>query len=221
MKKDSRRGTVIVEASISLMIFMLSIYAILSVIRIAYTQERVAIAADISAKEVSEYAHVLYATGIAGKINAKGDGVTSKVANALSNDNVVNTLKKISESLKGTTAGNVTGQVAELLGSLKNDSGSTALANVFGDMLALKLIKMNLKTDQMDSSAFMEMYHIKNMSTSDSDIMYDGKTPTANGQVSIIVKYTIELPIFKFFNLEIKKGIDCAHFSFTEIWGGR
>ena len=96
MKKDSRRGTVIVEASISLMIFMLSIYAILSVIRIAYTQERVAIAADISAKEVSEYAHVLYATGIAGKINAKGDGVTSKVANALSNDNVVNTVKKIS-----------------------------------------------------------------------------------------------------------------------------
>lgn len=38
MKKDSRRGTVIVEASISLMIFMLSIYAILSVIRLAYTQ---------------------------------------------------------------------------------------------------------------------------------------------------------------------------------------
>lgn len=33
------------------MIFMLSIYAILSVIRLAYTQERVAIAADISADD--------------------------------------------------------------------------------------------------------------------------------------------------------------------------
>ena len=88
MKKDSRRGTVIVEASISLMIFMLSIYAILSVIRLAYTQERVAIAADISAKEISEYSHIIYATGIEGKFSGK-DGGSSKVANFLSNDTVV------------------------------------------------------------------------------------------------------------------------------------
>ncbi|MBF1114090.1 MAG: hypothetical protein HXL60_00280 [Solobacterium sp.] len=221
IKKDSRRGTVIIEASISLMIFMLSVYAILSVIRLAYTQERVAIASDISAKEISEYSHILYASGAQGKVKADGSGISSKVANALANDKVISTLEQISGYFPGTTIGKLTGQAADLLSSLKNDSVSTSIANKVGDVIALQLIKLNLKTSQMDANAFMSMYHIKNMDTSDTNIMYNGDTPTANGQVAIVVKYTIELPIFKFFNLEIKKGIDCAHFSYTEIWGGR
>ena len=174
MKKDSRRGTVIIEASISLMIFMLSIYAILSVIRLAYTQERVAIAADISAKEISEYSHIIYATGIEGKFSGK-DGGSSKVANFLSNDTVVDGLKKISKALNGneSTLGKLTGQAADLLGSLKHDS-------ITGT---------------------------------------DGNQEGNSGKVLIVVRYTIELPIFKFFNLEIKKGIDCVNFSYTEVWG--
>lgn len=222
MKKDDRRGTVIIEASISLMIFMLSIYAILSVIRIAYTQERVAIAADISAKEISEYSHILYATKFTNEFKGK-DGYTSEVANTLSNDKVVDGLKKISELLKGdsTTLGKISGQAADLLGSLKNDSGSGYLYNAAGDALATQLIKLNLKTAMMDANTFMETYHIKNLDTSGSDIFFDGKESGLTGGVAIVARYTIELPIFKFFNLEIKKGIDCAHFSYTEIWGGR
>lgn len=221
MKKENRRGTVIIEASISLMIFMLSVYAILSVIRLAYTQERVVIASDISAKEISEYSHILYASGVKGNVKADGSGITSTVANALANDKVISTLEQISGYFPGTTIGTLTGQAADLLSSLKNDSFSTSVANKLADVIALQLIKLNLKTSQMDANAFMSMYHIKNMDTSDTNIMYNGDTPTANGQVAIVVKYTIELPIFKFFNLEIKKGIDCAHFSYTEIWGGR
>ena len=158
MKKNSRKGTVIIEASISLMIFMLSIYAILSVIRIAYTQERVAIAADISAKEISEYSHILYATKFTEVFSGK-DGYTSKVANTLSNDKVVDGLKKISELLNGdsTTLGKISGQAADLLGSLKNDSGSGYLYNAAGDALATQLIKLNLKTAVMDANTFMQL----------------------------------------------------------------
>lgn len=220
MKKDSRRGTVIIEASISLMIFMLSIYAILSVIRLAYTQERVAIAADISAKEISEYSHIIYATGIEGKFSGKNGG-SSKVANFLSNDTVVDGLKKISKALNGneSTLGKLTGQAADLLGSLKHDSITGTGINYLGDVLSAALIKLNLKTDQMDANTFMQMYHIKNLDTSKSSIINDGNQEGNSGKVLIVVRYTIELPIFKFFNLEIKKGIDCVNFSYTEVWG--
>ena len=115
--------------------------------------------------------------------------------------------------------GKLTGQAADLLGSLKHDSITGTGINYLGDALSAALIKLNLKTDQMDANTFMQMYHIKNLDTSKSSIINDGNQEGNSGKVLIVVRYTIELPIFKFFNLEIKKGIDCVNFSYTEVWG--
>ena len=130
-------------------------------------------------------------------------------------------LKKISKALNGneSTLGKLTGQAADLLGSLKHDSITGTGINYLGDVLSAALIKLNLKTDQMDANTFMQMYHIKNLDTSKSSIINDGNQEGNSGKVLIVVRYTIELPIFKFFNLEIKKGIDCVNFSYTEVWG--
>ena len=81
--KNKEHGAIIVEATLSLSIFMFAIYTVLSICQICYTQERIAIALNSASKQLSQYHHLLRASG-ADEIISNNDGTTTNIANKVS-----------------------------------------------------------------------------------------------------------------------------------------
>lgn len=79
----NEHGAIIMEATIALTTFMFAMYMLLSVIQMAYTQERIAVTLDATTKEMAEYAHVCFASEGDAIFTGTG-GKSSSVANEIS-----------------------------------------------------------------------------------------------------------------------------------------
>lgn len=146
-KQKRERGAIIVEATISLTTFIFAMFTLYSLVNICYVQSKMAVAVNVAAKEMSQYAYLYskigldkYMSGSGGKSSEaleEGLGVFFK---ELGNDT-----ESISEDLSSMLT-NV-GEVAS------GDSGAEYIKNGTGMALAKALVQKNLVAYEGDTAA--------------------------------------------------------------------
>lgn len=216
-RKNGQRGSVVVEATISLTFFMFFIYALLSVSQIAYAQERVAVAADVTAKEIAEYSNVYFLSGADQYFTGKG-GKSSEIANKIADNDITKFLEEIASSLGGTFVGDIANTAAGALKSFQGDSLATLFENIVSEKIGEKLLESNLKTTNGDVEAFKKRYHIEGDFDLHSSAMFgQGDAGTSgNTDVFLVVDYQIKLPILELFHIELN--FNMRHCSYTHAW---
>lgn len=198
-------GAIIVEAAIALPVFMFMMITLYSIIQIAYVQARMTIAVDSAAKELAQYAHVYFATGLDGSLSGSG-GASSGIAN------------DVSDFL--TTVGEGLGSVDSELGQFVNESGAALSGDSLSDLakyglgqaLGEQMMKKNLVSGSGDSAeAFMKRNRIKNFNMNGSKFL-EGQ----GREVFLRANYDIE--VIKLLSLDFSFHMSsCAY---TEAWGG-
>lgn len=93
-RKEKENGAIIVEATFCLPMFVFVILTMLFVVKLAIVQARVNLASDAAAKDMAEYAHIYYATGMGDTLSGTG-GKSSAAA-----DKVGEYMVKIGNSLQ-------------------------------------------------------------------------------------------------------------------------
>lgn len=202
---DRQRGAVFVEAAIALPVFMFMMVTLYSIIQIAYVQARMTIAVDCAAKELAEYAHVYYATGLDGYMTGSG-GTSSRIAN------------EVAEFL--TTVGGSLGSVDSELGQFVTDAGSAMAGDSLADLgkhgagqaLGSQMMKKNMVNGPGDSAeAFMKRNRIKNFNM-------DGSNFLEGNSKKVFLRANYDIEVIKLLNIEYSFHLSsCAY---TEAWGG-
>ena len=195
----SESGAIIVEATISLSTFMFAMYILLSVIQMAYVQERMAVALDRTSKEMAEFKHVWFATGMAGIYSGKG-GKSSNYANESAE-----MLKKIGSVVHSdmvTNAGN----------ALEGDSLTAIAEKGVGIALAEGRFKQNVVPDTNgktgDFDGFLKRNRIENYSL--------GKSVFFQEEVFLRVDY--DMKVVPLLNIDIR--FHMSHCSYARAWAG-
>lgn len=67
MKRKREKGAIVIEATISLTVFIFAILTILSLVDIAYVQAKMSVALNSAAKEISQYSYLYYKFNEAGR----------------------------------------------------------------------------------------------------------------------------------------------------------
>ena len=57
-KQKRERGAIIVEATISLTMFIFAMFTLYSLVNICYVQSKMSVAVNVAAKEMSQYAYL-------------------------------------------------------------------------------------------------------------------------------------------------------------------
>ena len=196
-KKGQEHGAVIIEASIVLPIFMFFMFTLLSLIQIAYTQARVAIALDSVNKQVAEYAHVYFATGMNEVLSGSG-GKSSAIAN------------DVAEFLKELGGSDVaSGEIGELLNEFGNAIEGDSIAGLIKHEVGSTLI------NKMLNSALGDDYRHKNRIQGDFDVA-QCKVLENGADLFLQVKYDIKpLQLIK---TDYVFHMSCC--SYTQAWSG-
>lgn len=63
-KRGNEQGAIVIEAIISLVVYMFAIFTILTIVDVCYTQARVSIALNSAARDISKYTYLYYKFGI-------------------------------------------------------------------------------------------------------------------------------------------------------------
>jgi hypothetical protein len=242
--KDDR-GAVVVEASISLPIFIFTIFIILSIINIAYAQTKIGVALSSAAKEISQYSYLYYAMGLDGGeewLMGKTDNVDAMYENidllignaggAVDNigkgdingataaiENGSATAAELEQNFQdalGDPAGFVVGLFAgELIKGI--NSGKSLLASVVGR----GFMKKNL-TDVSDGdpNAFLRSMHVVGGM---NGLYFDGSTwlesNAAENSVSptVSLKVTYQIQVVRLLNQDIK--LTFSQSATGYVWG--
>lgn len=167
-KRERERGAIIVEAIISLSVFMFAMFTLLSVVQIAYTQARMSVALSCATKQLAQYAHVFFATGLNETFSGTG-GESSEL------------FGDVGEFLE--TLGADFGSISSELGQFTTETGeamsatsiSSMLKSGAGQALVMQMMKQNMVGSVGDTpEAFMERNHIKNIDMNKSRILEGG-----------------------------------------------
>jgi len=204
VKEDRQRGALYIEATLSLSFFMFAIFTLLSVIQISYTQARMSVALDSAAKEIAEYTHVYYATGLGETYNGSG-GKSSELFN------------KLAEYLE-TLGGDVSmvssdlGQfISGVGGALKGDSISQWLQSAAGQFLTKKLLEKNMVSFEGDTAeAFKKRNHIE------GDINMDGSKFLEGGKTDVFMRVNYVIRVVRLLNIDIT--FQMSHCAYARAW---
>lgn len=203
-KAEQQRGALYIEGALSLSFFMFAIFTLLSVVQISYTQARMAVALDCAAKEIAEYAHIYYATGMAETFGST-DGASS---------NLFNELAGYLEGLGGDIS-SVNSDLGQFLtgmgGALKGDSISQWLQSEAGKWLTLKLLEKNMVNGTGDTAeAFKKRNHII------GKINMDGSKFLEGGKSDIFMQVHYDIQVVQLLNIDID--LHMSHCSYARAW---
>ncbi len=198
-----RCGALYIEATLSLSFFMFAMFTLLSVIQISYTQARMAAALDSAAKEIAEYTHIYYATGMAETFGGS-DGASSNLFN------------DVADFLEGL-GGNV-GAVSEDLGqfltgigaAVRGDSLSQWLQSAAGKGLTKKLLEKNMVSRAGDTAqAFQKRNHITSMNLDGSKFLEDGGS-------DVFMRVNYDIQVIRLLQLDIT--LHMSHCAYARAW---
>lgn len=202
---QNEKGAVIIEAAIALPVFMFMMFTIYSVIQMAYVQARMTIAVDAAAKELAEYAHVYYATGLNNSMTGSG-GASSEMAN------------EVSEFLM--TVGNGLGSVNSELGQFVGEAGAAMSGDSLADLakygvgqaLGEQMMKKNMVSGTGDNAeAFMKRNRIKNFNMNNSRFL-----EKESKDIFLTANYDIQ--VIRLLNIDFSFHLSsCAY---AQAWGG-
>lgn len=115
MRKGRERGAIVVEATISLSVFIFVIYTLLSVVNIYYVQAKMNTALTIAAKEISQYSYLYYKLGIDGFDETMSDGTEDAKSTATSTiDGVDSLISSLSDAEDGAESGDFDSMISSI-----------------------------------------------------------------------------------------------------------
>ncbi len=204
-KKTKEHGAIIVEATLSLSFFMFAIYTVLSICQICYTQERMAVALNSASKQLSQYHHLLRASG-ADEIISGNDGTTTNIANK-----VADFLQGIGDELKNYEI--VPEEMSKFVDgagqSLRNDSLMDIIRTCIEDGTVKMLMGKNLQTDGCeDMDEFLRLNHVSNLNFIGSNYIENGR--------NIYVQMNYDIEVVRLLN--IKRVFHLSHAAYLESW---
>lgn len=211
-RENPEKGAIIVEATISLTIFMFAMFTMLSLIQVAYTQSRMSVALCAATKEVAQLSHIYFATGLDESFSGTG-GKSSATVNDVA-------------SFIASLGGNV-GEFSDELGdimtnganALQGDSISDYLKSAAGEAMVLSLMKKNLVTGTSQSAEdFLKKNRVTELSLAESAFLEGGRISSGGSDRDIFMRVVYTIQVIKFFNLDIGS-FQLSSWAYTTAWG--
>ena len=244
-KGKEQRGAIVMEATISLTVFIFLIFTILSIVDVCYVQSKIGVALDSATKEISQYMYLYYKLEIPTleASLAEGTADTKDVATQ-----TIDGLNIMTDSLQQGKQSVESGNFAELYQAASNGAQTAkGLANTYGQKLSedpkgfiLGMAKMagnelkeegkallgqvlarafmdkNLKNYAGQSSdAFLRQYHVVN-GLDGLDFNYTSLMAYGtSNQIQLVCTY--EVRIIRLLNIDVK--VKFRKVSRTNAWG--
>ena len=226
--RNQEHGAIFIEAIISLSTFMFAMFTLLTVTQIAYVQSRMSVALCSAAKEIAEYTHIFFITGLNESFSGTG-GKSSEIFDQVGNflttlgGELGDVSEELGELLSGagvTTAG---GEVTEFGAGMEdflNDAGSataaTSLTNIAkngtGSLLAQKLMENNLGDgSKAAAAAFKKHYRVKNLHMLQSSVLEEGN--------HIYLRATYDIRVIQL--LSVDYTFHMSTWAYAEAWSGQ
>ena len=202
LKESNETGAIIVEASIVLPIFMFMMFILLQISQIAMAQAKIGTTLDRTAKEMAQYAHIYYVSGLASMASGTG-GTSSQIA-----DELGGFIQKVGE-LTGSD------EIGEFGEALAGDSIMDLLKNKLGAASVRELFKKNISSSsdptEADMTLIEQKYHIVpgSMSFGDSKIM-------EKGSKDLFLQIDYDIQVVRLLSLDVK--FHMRHVSYAKAW---
>lgn len=157
MDFKSEDGAVIIEATISLSVFMFLIVTVLTIVNICYVQSKMSIAINETAKEISQYSYLYGITGLNDKQKAlaeQGKAANDSVNNIIDGvgslmDTVESTKKDVTNTYENTMAGNFS---VDML----SQTGKNISENINSGRASIEAVENELSAIAEDPVAFLK-----------------------------------------------------------------
>lgn len=212
MNQKNEKGAIVVEATISLSLFIFVIFTILSIVNIYYIQAKMNTAVIYAAKEMSQYSVLYYKSqemAAATDIQQGIEQLSETVGGAM--------ISSVAANLEDVTEDNVEAMLEHLAPSdiilqLTQTVGETA-RNGIGKYLAKTLISENLKSTANGSAdSFLNFYNVVGGL---NGIDFSKTTFLEDNKITIIAEYEVE--VMKLLDIDVTYKF-CAKAQ-TEAWG--
>jgi hypothetical protein len=224
--KDDR-GAVVVEASLSLPVFMFAIFIILSIVNICYVQAKVATALGSATKELSQYTYIYYALN--------GDKLQDSLLNSAADmDALFSDIDQLSSTKPPSSfedVENTYDTATDLTDRLKNyaDDPASAIVGLFaedlndtidrgknelGGLVVRYLMEKNLtENGRGGADRFLRNLHVINGM---DGLQLDATiVPSGERYISITVEY--EVQVLQLLNIE--NNLHFKQTATTQAWG--
>lgn len=200
----NEKGAIMVEATISLSIFIFFMFTLLSLVQIAYTQARVSVALDSVNKRIAEYAHVYFATGLDDALPNSG-GKSSDIANE-----VADFLKELggSEIFQNEfiDLGDFGAMISGAGTAIEGDSLTRLIKHGVGGLLVNQMLTSSLGDD------FCQRNHIV-------DGFHTGQVKFLENGSDIFLEVHYDIRVIQLLNLDYKFHMSSC--SYTQAWSGK
>ena len=235
MKKERQKGSITVEATLFIPIFLFAFMSIYSLVSFARAQLLIQYAADQAAREVAQYSYILEKTGILNAYQGTGQeaaGFGSSLKEIQENLSLIDDAAQKLASGQGTVddavgmgnAGkdiydNIEGYVSSpkefingVLSSVKSQSWDALSSYMVGTVgKSCELQQLSFASGTTDTDAYLESLGVSNLRYDNSSWCREGSS-----EVKIVVDYDIKSS-FPFFDLPPRHYRVCAS---TRVWSG-
>lgn len=138
-KNNKESGVLVIEAIVSLSIFMFALLSVLVIANVYTVQAKVQLAINSTAREISKYSYVLSMTGVQSlesELNKNGQPANQKTSNALDavgelTSSITNLFTDKEQYLSGDGLSNLTGNVSNIQNAVQ--SGKNAYNDITSD----------------------------------------------------------------------------------------
>lgn len=235
MKQERQKGSITVEATLFIPIFLFAFMSIYSLVSFARAQLLIQYAADQAAREVAQYSYILEKTGILDAYQGMGqeaagfdrslkdirenlsliDDAAQKLASGQGTvDDTVgmeNAGKDVYDSVGGYVS-NPKEFINGVLSSVKSQSWEALSAYMVGTVgKSCVLQQLAVASGTTDTDAYLKKLGVSNLRYDNSSWCKDGSS-----QVKIVVDYDIKSSL-PFFDLPARHYRVCAS---TRVWSG-
>lgn len=218
-KQEKQKGSVIIEATISLTTFMFAIVTILFVSHICYAQSKIGTVIDGVAKDLSEFSYIYSLTGLAdkhSKLSSDGEqarGSLNKIVDNLSSvSDTIENLKTVGSSLANDA------DMRQSLMSLIANDGANMAGSILTGQLVKQFAKGRLAGTGGDCEIVLKRLGVENTRGSylDSIDFYDSVfCVNGSSEIKVVARYSVKL--ITLLNIDIDYDIvQCAA---TKAWG--
>ena len=235
MKNERQKGSITVEATLFIPIFLFAFMSIYSLVSFARAQLLIQYAADQAAREVAQYSYILEKTGILDAYQGMGQEAAdfdSSLKDIQENLSLINEAAQKLASGQGTVddavgmgnAGkdvydNIDGYVSNprefingVLSSVKSQSWEALASYMVGTVgKSCVLQQLTVASGTTDTEAYLKSLGVSNLRYDNSSWCKGGSS-----EVKIVVDYDIKSS-FPFFDLPSRHYRVCAS---TRVWSG-
>lgn len=245
MRESRERGAVIVEATISLTVFIFLMFTLLSIVNIYYIQAKIGIALNGAAKEVSQYSYIYYKLGIPGMEQEISNGTEGSYSMGRA---TIEGLSAMIGAFEGAQEGIGTGDFSQVYDSISEgaaageelismyadaitDDPKAFIAGMaqlaanqgvewakarLGQAIAKAFMKKNLKANSSDDpDSFLKRYHVVDGL---NGLDFGGSVLMAGGNSNeILFVCTYDVEVIKLLNIDFK--FTFTQFAKTVSWG--